>query len=255
MCLILFAYECHPQYRLVIAANRDEYYLRPTAQAVYWEDKPAILAGRDLEQHGTWLGITKTGCYAAVTNYRDPSLTREDVESRGRLVSNYLCGEGSPYEYLSGVHDGEDKYNGFNILAGDSKSLYYYSNVERQLKKVSPGVYGLSNHLLNTPWPKVEKGKAALTEHLKSRNAGEPAELLKILSDSANAADSVLPHTGVSMKWERLLSSIFIRGEIYGTRSSTVILVNRDNYVRFVERSFYQNSESWEEAAYEFHIG
>ena len=255
MCLILFAHESHPHYRLIIAANRDEYYLRPSLQASYWEDYANVLAGRDLEQNGTWLGITKTGRYAAVTNYRNPSLAREDVKSRGQLVSSYLCGKSRPKAYLSGVDEAEDEYNGYNILVGDAESLYYYSNIEREQKKISPGVYGLSNHLLNTPWPKVEKGKKALAKYLQSRNVGVADSLFEILSDNGVAADDALPHTGVSIKLERMLSPIFIKGDTYGTRSSTVILADRKNHVQLIERSFFQHHEGWAEAAYEFDIG
>ncbi len=254
MCLILCAYQHHPKYPLVIAANRDEFYERPTAPAKYWEDYPDILAGRDLEQMGTWLGIDRKGRYAAVTNYRDPRLKKEGVYSRGRLVADYLCGKKEPYEYLTDVSKAGNEYNGYNLLAGDSNSLYYYSNIEGALKKVSPGVHGLSNHLLNTPWLKVEKGKQALKRYLASDRAGDPFELLTIMSDDTEAEEHLLPCTGVSLEWERLLSSIFIRGESYGTRSTTVIFVDYRNHVQYIERSFLLDSGKWQEAAYEFDI-
>ncbi len=254
MCLILCAYEYHPRYPLVIVANRDEFYERPTTPAEYWEDYPDVLAGRDLEQMGTWLGIDRKGRYATVTNYRDPSLKKEGVNSRGRLVADYLCKKKEPYDYLVDVSKARYEYNGYNLLAGDNKSLYYYSNVEDDLKKVSPGVHGLSNHFLNTPWPKVEKGRQALKRHLASAKAGDPFELLAIMLDDTEAEEYLLPRTGVSLEWERRLSSIFIRGESYGTRSTTVIIVDDHNHVQFIERSFYRGLDKWQEVTYEFDI-
>ena len=162
MCLILFAYEQHPEYRLVFAANRDEVYDRPTCSLAFWRDHPTILAGRDLQGHGTWLGITRTGRLAAVTNYRDPGRQKETAVSRGLLVRDFLLDTRSPEQYLNRISRIKDRYNGFNLLLGDRTELYYYSNRGDGMRRISAGLYGISNRLLDTPWPKVQKGKAKL---------------------------------------------------------------------------------------------
>jgi uncharacterized protein with NRDE domain len=250
MCLILFAYEVHPRFRLVVAANRDEYYRRPTKKAGYWQDRPDILAGRDLVRMGTWLGITKKGRFAAVTNFREPLILGETARSRGELVKNFLWGNDAPNHYLEKVHRQNDCYGGFNLLAGDLSSLWYYSNRQHRVKQIVPGIYGLSNHLLDTPWPKTLKGKEALK---KSIDSGETSPELPfdILSDTTRAEDHELPDTGVGLAWERILSAIMIKSREYGTRSSTVILIDRQNQVTFIERNYDNQAE---ENKYEFSI-
>jgi len=158
MCLIVFAYNVHPSYRLVLAANRDEFYERPSSSADFWKDYPQVLAGRDLKEGGTWLGITKSGKYAAVTNYRDPSSLKSDSLSRGRLVSSYLTGNQNPDKYLKNISSQVDKYDGFNLLLGDDNNLFVFSS-RSDMQKLKPGIYGLSNHLLDTNWPKVARSK------------------------------------------------------------------------------------------------
>ncbi|MFZ5647141.1 MAG: NRDE family protein [Bacillota bacterium] len=238
MCLILFAYDCHPEYYLVVAANRDEYYSRPSAWAHFWEDNPEVLAGRDLERWGTWLGITIRERFAALTNYRDPASHRPNARSRGALVRDYLFSFLEPPEYIESLRGAEDEYNGFNLLLMGEGGLWYYSNRQGQAEMLKPGIYGLSNRLLDTPWPKVVRGKEGL-----SRIVGESGEvpvekLFNLLSDRERARDEELPDTGVSLKWERLLSPMFIESETYGTRASTAVIINRSGRVLFVERSF-----------------
>ncbi|MFZ5652707.1 MAG: NRDE family protein [Bacillota bacterium] len=238
MCLILFAYDCHPEYHLVVAANRDEYYSRPTARAGFWEDCPGVLAGRDLERSGTWLGITRKGRFAALTNYRDPASYKSNALSRGMLVKEYLCSALEPPEYIEWLRGVREAYNGFNLLLMGEGALWYYSNRGMDAEMIRPGIYGLSNRLLDTPWPKVVKGKEGLRQILGESGDVPVETLFDLLSDRAGANDEELPDTGVSLKWERLLSAVFIESDTYGTRASTVITVQRNGGVVFAERSF-----------------
>jgi uncharacterized protein with NRDE domain len=182
MCLILFAYRQHTDYKLILTANRDEYFARETASLAYWEDAPDVLAGRDLEKGGTWLGITRRGRFAAITNYRDANHPQKEADSRGFLVSEYLRGTDSPQQYLKALQMTADRYNGFNLLVGDEHTLFYFSNREMKISELQPGLYGLSNHLLETPWPKVVRGKRLLRVEI-GRNPLTPEPLLDILSD------------------------------------------------------------------------
>lgn len=238
MCLILFAYEVHPAYRLILAANRDEFYERPTAAAGFWPDAPEVLAGRDLLHGGTWLGVTRGGRFAAVTNYRDPAARLDGARSRGRLVADFLDGRESAAAYTRRLAARADDYNGFNLLAGDARELYYFSNRGGPSARLAPGVYGLSNALLDTPWPKVLRGKRALAELTEAGDALAPETVVEILLDRVRAADRELPDTGVGVEVERVLSPLFIVSPGYGTRCSTVVLAQRDGNLTFVERSF-----------------
>ncbi|MFJ5761527.1 NRDE family protein [Neobacillus sp. NPDC093182] len=239
MCLILFAYNVHPEYKLIVAANRDEFYQRPTAPAHFWEDAPEILAGRDLEKFGTWMGITKQGRFAALTNYRDPNEVTAGKRSRGELVSNALKYK-DMIGYMKSLARNNDVYPGYNLLAGDGDHLYYYSNVGQEVKKLTPGIYGVSNHLLNTEWPKVQMGKAGLTEIINNQQSDLVEDLLNLLQKADQAPDENLPSTGVSLEWERMLSPMFIKSENYGTRSSTVLLMS-EKEIHYVERVFSNN--------------
>lgn len=236
MCLILFAHRAHPAYRLVVAANRDEWFQRPTAPAAYWADAPEILAGRDLEQGGTWLGVTKQGRFAAITNFRDPGNHRAEAPSRGGLVSAFLRTAIAPAAYLEQLRPGASAYNGFSLLVGDPTSLGYFSNREDRIRDLEPGIYGLSNHLLDVQWPKVQIGKERLAAWLDDDRG--PEALLTLLDDKRAAPDAALPRTGVSLEWERRLSSLRIVGEGYGTRSSTAVVIGSGGEIRFLERSF-----------------
>ncbi|HRZ05280.1 MAG TPA: NRDE family protein [Candidatus Competibacteraceae bacterium] len=226
MCLVLMAYRCHPGYELLVAANRDEFHDRPTAPLAFWEDAPDLLAGRDLQEGGTWMGITRTGRFAAITNYRDPCRVKSDAPSRGHLVSGYLQGEQSAGDALERLRATADRYNSFNLLLGDETGLYYYSNRADEPRALPPGFYGLSNHLLDTPWPKLKRGLAMLHRLLERRRDPAPDDLLQILTDRTLAPDAELPQTGVPLEWERWLSAIFIDAPGYGTRSSTALLVD-----------------------------
>lgn len=253
MCLILFAYRAHPEYRLVLAANRDEFHDRPAAPADFWGDAPDVLAGRDLRGGGSWLGVTRSGRFAAVTNYRDPRelLAPRSAPSRGELVSGFLRGSDSPAEYLDALSSRAAEYNGFNLLVGDRDALYWFSNRSGAAPvRLEPGVYGLSNHLLDTPWPKVVRGRAALRDALAAAAPLDVEPLFRLLADRAPAADRELPDTGVGVERERLLSSPFIASPDYGTRASTVLLVRADGAARLVERTFSPGRAGWSEVSH-----
>lgn len=251
MCLINFQLQTHPKYKLIVAANRDEFYGRPTAPAQFWTDQPELLAGRDLLGMGTWLGITKSGRFAALTNYRDPSEKPEGKISRGEIVRNFLSGDMPAEEYLKELHLNKDKYNGFNLLVGTPDEIYYYSNVSGKIERVSPGTHGLSNHLLDTPWPKVVKGTNSLREYAGRHEDLEVESLFQILSNAEQATDEELPETGVGKDLERSLSSMFIKIPNYGTRCSTIVLVDHQNRVTFSERT-YENGEFVEDRNFSF---
>jgi uncharacterized protein with NRDE domain len=235
MCLILFAHAAHPEFPLVIAANRDEYYRRPTARASFWQDHPNILAGRDLEGMGTWLGVTRSGRFAALTNFRDPRERRTDAPSRGELVSEFLASDQEPREYLADVAIQAPRYNGFNLLAGDVDAVFYFSSRTASVQQVSPGIHGLSNHLLDTPWPKVERGKRRLQTALTGEFSAEA--LLDILRDREPASANELPDTGIGPEMERVLSPALIVSPQYGTRASTAVMFGDDGHVSFTERT------------------
>lgn len=238
MCLILVALGVHPRYPFVLAANRDEFFRRPTAGARHWNDAPDVLGGRDLEQGGTWLAVARRGALGAVTNYRDPANRIAAPRSRGHLVSEFVRGNATAHEHVAGAvaHGGE--YDGFNLLAADAAGVWYGSNRGAIVRKLDRGIHGLSNHLLDTPWPKVRRAKAAMTGVLAAEGAALEESLLDLLADDRSAPDTELPSTGVSLEWERRLSPIFIRADDYGTRASTVVLVDEYGRGRLFERSF-----------------
>lgn len=242
MCLIVFAHDIHPHYRLLLAANRDEFYERPTSPLSVWEDQPQILAGRDLKGGGTWLGITRSGRIAAITNYRDPTAVLSDAPSRGFLVRNFLESSEPAERYLAHIADEAHRYNGFNLLVGDLSGLWYLSNRHAGFRRIEPGYYGLSNHLLDTDWPKVSRGKTALQRLIAGNKAARTESILALLADRTTAPDDALPDTGVGLTWERILSPIFISSATYGTRSSSVIACFRDGKVSFVERSYQSDA-------------
>ncbi len=255
MCLILIALDSHPDYSLVVAANRDEFYDRPSAVAAFWADSPWILGGRDLRAGGTWLGIDRLGRFAAVTNYRQGQRKPTAPRSRGHLVSDYLTTGIDARSHVERVQHDAALYSGFNLIAGDARELFYFSNREGRARALDPGIYGLSNHLLDTAWPKVTSSKNALNALLTGGVSELVPNLFALLSDRRQAADPSLLQTGVGLAWERLLSSAFIASSDYGTRSSTVVLVGRDGDVVFVERNFGANGTPTEDVRHEFRVG
>lgn len=238
MCLILLAWRARSDYPLVLAANRDEFYQRPTAAVQFWDDHPDVIGGRDLEQGGTWLAVSRGGRIAAVTNYRDGRGRRRAPRSRGELVANFVAGSESPVDYLTRLTASAADYDGFNLLVGSLQDgMAYYSNRGGAPHRLAPGVHGLSNHLLNSPWPKVERGKAGLLDLLAAPEGELVPALFTLLEDQSHSPDHLLPDTGVGHDWERVLSSAFIRTAEYGTRSTTVILATAAGQVRFIEHT------------------
>jgi uncharacterized protein with NRDE domain len=253
MCLIFFAWRRHPDYRLVVAANRDEFHGRPTAPADYWEDAPGVLAGRDLEGGGTWLGVSRGGRFAALTNYRRGASRRSDAPTRGRLVSDFLVSESAPGDYLQSLANRAAEYNGFNLLVGDRESLYWFSTHGGEPLMLDDGIYAVSNDLLDTPWPKVVRGKKSFQGLLAAGDIDQPA-MFDLLMDRQTAEDATLPDTGIGLARERALSPIFIAAGDYGTRSSTVVLAGADGKVEFHERSYAPGSDATSTLTYAFRI-
>lgn len=254
MCLILFAFKNHPEYKLIFAGNRDEFYDRPTDPARFWDEDPGLLAGKDLLAGGTWFGITRTGRLAGITNYRDPSLLKKDAQSRGLLVSRFLMSGIIPGLYLKRIKKEASRYNPFNLIIGSKDELFYYSNMGKDIRKLSPGIYGLSNHLLDTPWPKLVKGKAELTRLISRSTIPGPDEFFNMLDDRTPAIDSDLPDTGVGLERERMLSPAFISSPDYGTCSSTLLFIDNDDHVTFMERTFNRESNHASTVRYDFRI-
>lgn len=237
MCLIFLSLKNHPAYKLVITANRDEFYQRKTEPAAFWTDHPNILGGRDLEAMGTWMAMSKHGKISLVTNYRDPVNINLHAPSRGQLVTEYLLDDISPADYLKKVEEKGKQYNGFNLIAGSPEELFYYSNYTNRIEEIQPGIHGLSNHVLNTAWPKVERGIGKLKQVLTEKEIA-PEKLFDLLYDDVIAPDDKLPDTGMGLERERMLSSMFIKSPNYGTRCSTVVLVNQLNEVCYAERVY-----------------
>lgn len=253
MCLIFFSVNEHPRYKLIVAGNRDEFHQRRTAPAGFWPDVPHVLAGRDLEANGTWLGVSRKGRISLLTNFRDPANINPAAPSRGHLVSDFLVQDVHGKDYLMDVKQRGSQYNGFNLLAGTPDQLWYYSNYAGDIQAVDKGFHGLSNHLLNTPWPKVERGKQLLASVL-AKETILPDELFELLYDEQRAPDNALPDTGIGLERERVLSSMFIKSPNYGSRCSTVVLVDRQNHVFFAERVYDLTTFAHSTNQFEFSI-
>lgn len=251
MCLILFAWKAHPEYELVLVANRDEFHARPTAPASFWADQPGLLAGRDLEAGGTWLGVTREGRFAAVTNYREYKRPVTSEKSRGALVADYLLDAPGPVAAASSLRG--DGFGGFNLLMGAPGELVYASNRGRGPETVKPGIHGLSNHLLNTGWPKVEWGLERFAGALE-QSAPDPEALFEIVTDR-DRVGGILPG-GVPPRLapEELMRHLFIQSPAYGTRSSTVLLIGLEGQVYFEERSFSPDAEESNREVHSFKI-
>ncbi|MFJ4197155.1 NRDE family protein [Pseudomonas sp. NPDC089534] len=234
MCLIVFAWRPDHAQPLIVAANRDEFYARPSLPLARWPEAPHVHAGRDLEAGGTWLGLGAHGRFAALTNIRDPGQPPAQ-RSRGGLVAGFLTGELSIDDYLADVVERSAQYAGFNLLLGNANELWHFNARDSEPVMLPPGVYGLSNAGLDTPWPKLLKARAALSAALDDP---QPERLLALLADAQPAPDAELPDTGVGRTTESLLSSVFIASQSYGTRASTALIVQADGTRRIVERSF-----------------
>ena len=258
MCLICIALKAHPDYPLIIAANRDEFYARPTHHAHYWNEHSQLLAGKDLLARGTWLGITRSGRFAAITNYRDCD-NRTYHKSRGDIVRDFLTDNATNKEgkqnYMEQLHHSRSDYAGYNCFYGNlsiEPELHYYANHTQQPSRLTPGIHGLSNASLDTPWLKVTEGKKNI-ESLIKQPFNEEA-WLNMLADEEKAAPEQLPDTGIDKETEHLLSSRFIQSDDYGTRSSTLITVSQNNDVKFIERNFSQNGKAEETRLFQFQL-
>lgn len=254
MCIILLARHAHPDYPLILAANRDEAYSRPAAPAAFWSDHPHIYGGRDLDKGGTWLALTRSGRVAAVTNYRDGRPKEAAARSRGALVSGFLTGDSAASAYLGQIKSRGDQYNDFILIAGDLDALYWLSNRGPGVEEIPPGVHGLSNHLLNTPWPKIRRSKLAVEALLDADETALVSGLFELLADRSVAPAHELPRTGIDPQRERELSAVFISGERYGTRASTVVLVHGNGGVLFTERSFGAGGKPLGEVSHRFRL-
>ena len=228
MCIAYLAIAAHPDWPLLIAANRDEYHQRPCLPAAPWEANPDVIAGIDCQASGTWLGVTRSGRFALITNFRDPGKQVENAPSRGELVSQFLTGRDTPQAYSNTVHASGSRYNGFNLIVGDTNQAFYIGNQsgQAQAQRLAPGRYVLSNHLLDTPWPKAERLRQALDAFPLETLDESLAPVFEILKDNTPAPDHELPSTGLTLEWERMLSSPFIISQEYGTRCSTVIALH-----------------------------
>jgi uncharacterized protein with NRDE domain len=238
MCLLVLAWQVHPKYRLVVAANRDEYHERPAAALAPWPAPDRILAGRDLRGGGTWLGLDRTRRFGVVTNFRDRQRPRRSAPTRGALIPAYLSGSASAADYLAGLETDAPGYSGFNLLLSDADALWYASNrAERFARPLEPGVYGLSNEFLDTPWPKLQRVRGRFQAWLREPS-GTPSSLFEMLNDREPTPDADLPHTGLPVEWERTLSSPFVLDTTYGTRCSTVLALEASGAVYLAERRF-----------------
>jgi uncharacterized protein with NRDE domain len=255
MCLILFAWRTHPRHALVLAANRDEFHARPSAAAHFWNDEPGLLAGRDLQAGGTWLGVTRGGRFAAVTNYREPQAPERALEfSRGHLVRDYLRdGTAAPGAHAARLLDCGDAYRGYSLLLGGPQELVYVSNRVDAPVAVPPGSHALSNHLLDTDWPKAQYGRSALDDLLATDRI-DPEALLELLAERSLVSGAEPPGFDLKLAPELITRMLFIRSPEYGTRSSTVLLIDRDGGVTFVERQFNAEGAPTGTERFEFKI-
>jgi len=248
MCLILFGIDVSPDVPFILAANRDEFYTRPTRPMEFWPENSDLLAGKDLEAGGTWFGVSTQGRFAALTNYRDLSTIKSKGPSRGEIIPCLLNFSGSIPAYLHTLDKDADQYSGFNLLAGEAGGpVHWYSNQDRAVTKVAPGIHGLSNRFLDTPWPKVTRGKEKLAAII--RNASTDSDsldnaLFSMLSDTFQPHDRLLPDTGVGPEWERILAPLFIRSQTYGTRSSTIMRISRTGKIKVKERTWGNSLEN-----------
>ncbi|MGB5104698.1 MAG: NRDE family protein [Steroidobacteraceae bacterium] len=239
MCLLVVAWKSHPRYRLVVAANRDEFHERPAAPLGWWNDDARVLAGRDLQAGGAWLGVSRSGRFGAVTNFRElERASAPDAPSRGRLVPDFLAADVPPEQFVAATAGAADRYAGFNLLLASPDALLYFSNrAAEPARALAPGVYGLSNHWLDSPWPKLVRVRGKFAAVIGSGDA-EAAPLFDLLADRDPAPGDAMPATGLPPDLEQALSSPFVMHEQYGTRCSTVVLVGHDGRTTVAERRF-----------------
>jgi uncharacterized protein with NRDE domain len=252
MCILFVAVNQHKDYPLIIAANRDEFFNRGTSESHIWDSEHGIIAGKDLQAGGTWMGINKNGYVASLTNVRDPQKIQADAVTRGKLVSHYLQQPEDGYHQT--LSSNKDIFNGYNLLFGKWNNLSVYNNHLDQLQQLTDGYYGLSNASLDSPWPKINKGVSKLEEYCQDGHDVNPEILFTLLLDKSLAADQDLPKTGIPIDWERRLSSIFILGDEYGTRSSTVLKVDKQQNVQWYERTYDNTARCTSSQSFNFII-
>ncbi len=236
MCLIVLAWKASPQYKLILAANRDEFFARSTATACF---RDGVLAGKDLQAGGTWLGVSRQGRVAAITNFRSVESPLSVAKSRGILVDDFLTTELSAKDYINQVRSQREVFRPFNLLLYDGLELICFNSVTNRIDTLEPGIHTLSNHYLNSAWPKQKQIQQSLSDLLDDRGLTdiEPDDLFEIMADKTQASDSDLPETGISLEWEKHLSSIFITGEDYGTRSTSALLLTNERNLQFMEKT------------------
>lgn len=246
MCLTVFAYKVYPEYPLIFATNRDEFYDRPASKATFWYDIPTVLAGRDLQASGTWMGITRNHRFASITNYRDMNNIIDDAPSRGNIVVDYLSSDIYAQDYMNILKKKAGLYNGYNLIAGQVDDLWYYSNQKDEPVKIVPGFHSLSNAFLNTSWPKT---RTALSDFktVINNNSTDDSLLFQLLQNQKRYPVEQLPSTGLSIDIERIVSSIFITSDEYGTRCSTVIYANPNTQTEFIEKTYKKGTAEVEE--------
>lgn len=256
MCILFIAVKKHPKFPLIIAANRDEFHPRPTQTSQFWDNYPNLLAGKDLSAGGTWMGVTRNGKVSALTNIRDPSRQNDNAKTRGELVTQFLNKNITQPDYASALEKSTEDYNGYNLLFGTLSplELSVFNNHTLRHQQLSQGYYGLSNASLDKPWPKIERGKQALADYCESHQEIDTRALFRLLGDNTQAEDEDLPETGVPYEWEKQLSSIFIRGERYGTRSSTILTVDNDNHVEWIEHTFNPEGQTIQQEMFQFDL-
>ena len=256
MCLLVLAWRMHPRYPLVVAANRDEFHERPAAPLARWPAPQEILAGRDLRAGGTWLGLDRGRRFGVVTNFRELQRPNPEAPSRGGLIPRYLGTRQSPAEFFAALEPEAPAYSGFNLLLADRDSLWYGCNRAAPFARaLPPGVYGLSNEFLDTPWPKLTRVRRAFEAWLATPGAS-PAVLFVLLDDRQRAADDAhLPNTGLSLEWERILSAPFVHNPEYGTRCSTLVLLGAGGQLEIAERRFNSGGEETGETEFALNAG
>lgn len=255
MCLIVFSYKTHENYPFVLAANRDEFYDRPAKSAHFWNTDPPLLAGKDLKAGGTWLGVSRKGVLGAITNYRDLTNPRKGEKSRGEIIPEFLKNEYDLQSALETFIEHGELYSGFNLIAGDTNNLFYLSNITNHLERIAPGCYGISNAFLNTSWPKVKIAKKEFKSIISADKIDEDA-VFNLLKNRKTYPEHLLPETGLTPTMEKAVSSIFIETENYGTRCSTLLMIDNKRMVTFIERTYSNDKNDNEiEKRFEFEIG
>ncbi len=235
MCLVVFAWKMHPEYRLVLAANRDEFHQRPAQAMHWWPDRPDILAGRDLQAGGTWLAVSRPGRFATVTNYREQLSSRPGLRSRGEIITNFVSSDTPVQSFVSSLEN--DAYAGFSILAMDRDTLWYVSNRGDDAMELAPGVYGLSNASLDTPWNKLVRTRDALRKLTEAGSIDETA-LFRIMADRTPAPTADVEAGNLPFILARTLTAPHIVSAEYGTRCCTTLSWSNDEKIHVSERRF-----------------